>query len=82
MAYGRNTRRYGSSSRSRGGGRAGGGRRSPRRSVRRLGGGARVRNGRGSTVKIQLQVVGQPATAASPFLGQELKEIPKGRSKF
>lgn len=86
MAYGRNSRSYRAAPRSRSYSRPSGGRRSAGRAVRSSRGGKRSLVGRGrvgpQTVKLQLQIVGAPATATSPFLGQELKEVPKGRAKF
>lgn len=86
MAYGRNTRSNRAAPRSRSYSRPSSGRRSAGRTVRRASSGKRSLVGRGrvgaQTVKLQLQIVGAPATAASPFLGQELKEVPKGRAKF
>lgn len=85
MAYGRNSRSNRSASRSGGYSRASGRGRSTGRAVRGAGRGKRSLVGnrvKQQTVKLQLQIVGAPATATSPFLGQELKEVPKGRAKF
>lgn len=86
MAYGRNTRSNRSPARTGRYGRTSGRGRSTGRTVRRASGGKRSLVGRGrvgpQTVKLQLQIVGAPAAASSPFLGQELKEVPKGRAKF
>lgn len=85
MAYGRNTRSNRSPARTGRYGRSRSGRRSAGRALRGSGGGKRSLVGnrvKQQTVKLQLQIVGAPATATSPFLGQELKEVPKGRAKF